>query len=282
MIAPEHTHILVVDDETVVRRVLGDALAQAGYRVRTAASGEQALALMAEHAADLVLLDLQLGDSNGVDVMQVIRKRWQQTQIIILTAHGSMSSAIAAVRHEAADYLLKPIGVDALRQRVGEVLVRHRASRERQELIRNMYQQLQSLVEEESSPGAAAEAAAPPVQLDERTLVAGPLVVDSGRYQVSMNGQSIEVTPTEFAILQMLARNPGSAVNCIQIVQAFQAGVDNEDEARQIVRPHIVRLRRKIEPDPAHPRYIQSVRGIGYRWMAPGAAHENRAELNRK
>ncbi|PDW02861.1 response regulator transcription factor [Candidatus Viridilinea mediisalina] len=269
MITPEHAHILVVDDETVVRRVLGDALAQAGYRVRTAASGEQALALMAEHAADLVLLDLQLGDTNGVDVMHVMRERWPQTQIIILTAHGSMSSAIAAVRHEAADYLLKPIGVDALRQRVGEVLVRHRASRERQTLIRNMYEQLQSLVEEESSPRAAPEVATPVVQPDEQTLMAGPLMVDSGRYQVSMSGQPIEVTPTEFAILQILARHPGSAVSCVQIVQTFQAGVDSEDEARQMVRPHIVRLRRKIEPDPAHPRYIQSVRGIGYRWMAP-------------
>ncbi|RRR69217.1 MAG: DNA-binding response regulator [Candidatus Viridilinea halotolerans] len=262
--APAHAQILVVDDETVVRRVLGDALAQTGYRVRTAASGEEALAAMAALPADLVLLDLQLGDSNGVDVMQIMRSRWPQTQIIILTAHGSMGSAIAAVRHEAADYLLKPIGVDALRQRVGEVLTRHRASRERQTLIRTMYQQLQSLVEEDAPEASPAEA--PPTHRDALTLVAGPLVVDSGRYAVHMRGQPIEVTPTEFAILQILARNPDSAVSCVQIVQTFQAGVESEDEARQIVRPHIVRLRRKIEADPTHPHYIQSVRGIGYRW----------------
>jgi DNA-binding response OmpR family regulator len=263
--ALQHTQILVVDDETVVRRVLGDALAQAGYRVRTAASGEEALAVLAEQPSDLVLLDLQLGDADGVEVMQVIRARWPQTQILILTAHGSMSSAIAAVRHEAADYLLKPIGVEALRQRVGEVLARHQAGRERQELIRTMYQQLQTLVADER-PAPLASEGRPGAVADERALTAGPLVVDSGRHLVRMAGQPIEVTPTEFAILQILARSPGSVVSCAQIAQAFQGGIESEDEARQIVRPHIVRLRRKIEPDSAHPRYIQSVRGVGYRW----------------
>jgi DNA-binding response OmpR family regulator len=262
--ATESAHILVVDDETVVRRVLGDALAQTGYRVRTAASGAEALEKLAEHPADLILLDLQLGDTNGVEVMQVIRTRWPQSQIIILTAHGSMSSAIAAVRHEAADYLLKPIGIDALRQRVGEVLARYRASRDRQDLIRTMYQHLQTLVADEAAGTPGAEP--PPGSGDERTLSAGPLLVDRGRHLVRMAGQTIEVTPTEFAILQTLARSPGSVVGCTQIVQAFQSGVESEDEARQILRPHIVRLRRKLEPDPAHPRYLQSVRGIGYRW----------------
>jgi DNA-binding response OmpR family regulator len=144
------------------------------------------------------------------------------------------------------------------------VLARHRAGRERQELIRTMYQQLQSLVAEEGPASLAPESG--PVAVDERALTAGPLVVDSGRHLVRMAGQLIEVTPTEFAILQILARSPGSVVSCAQIAQAFQGGIESEDEARQIVRPHIVRLRRKIEPDPAHPRYIQSVRGVGYRW----------------
>lgn len=260
--------ILVVDDEMVVRRVLGDALAQAGHRVRTAASGEGALEALAREPADLVLLDLQLGDADGVEVMQAVRERWPQTQIIILTAHGSMTSAIAAVRNDAADYLLKPIGVDALRARVAEVIARQQASRQRQERIRTMYQQLQALVADEGSPDAPA-AQRPPTQ-NANVYCAGPLSIDITRHIVRMGGQAVDVTPTEFAILQSLARAPGAVVPCGQIVQGFQGGVSDEDEARQILRPHIVRLRRKVEPDPSRPVFIQSVRGVGYRWSNSG------------
>jgi DNA-binding response OmpR family regulator len=262
--------ILVVDDESVVRRVLGDALAQAGYRVRSAASGEAALSSMAEDPADLMLLDLQLGDTDGVEIMQIARERWPQTQVIILTAHGSLASAIAAVRHDAADYLLKPVGVEELRQRVGQVISRARAGRERQERIRSMYQQLQALVADEGLLEQQAEAAPG----GERALSAGPLSIDVSRHVVRMAGHPIEVTPTEFAILHALARSQGMVVPCVQIVQSFQGAVEGEDEARQMLRPHIVRLRRKIEPDPANPAYIQSVRGVGYRWSSSGEASE--------
>lgn len=266
----ERATILVVDDEAVVRRVLGDALTQAGYRVRTVASAEAALAAMADEPADLVLLDLQLGDADGVEVMQAVRERWPETQLIVLTAHGSMASAIAAVRHDAADYLLKPIGVDALRVRVAEVLERHQAGRRRQEHIRTLYEQLRVIVDDERPGAASATQRAPAVSAG--VYSAGPLTVDVSRYLVRMGGHPVDVTPTEFAILQSLARIPGAVVPCGQIVQSFQGGVADEDEARQMLRPHIVRLRRKLEPDPAQPIYIQSVRGVGYRWGSSGTA----------
>lgn len=254
-------NILVVDDEAVVRRVLGDALAQGGYHVRSAASGEAALSTMADDPADLILLDLQLGDTDGVEVMQVARERWPQTQVIILTAHGSMASAIAAVRHGAADYLLKPIGVDELRQRVAQVITRSRASRDRQERIRAMYHQLQALVADEGLATPQPSALA----VGER-LSAGPLTIDVSRHIARMDGHAIDLTPTEFAIIHALVRTQGKVVSCRQIVGGFQGAVESEDEARQILRPHIVRLRRKIEADPANPVYIESVRGLGYRW----------------
>jgi two-component system KDP operon response regulator KdpE len=191
--------------------------------------------------------------------------------VIILTAHGSLASAIAAVRSDAADYLLKPIGVEALRQRVGEVLERYRAGRERQDRLRAMCQQFQALVADEGLPAPFQE----PPPVGERALSAGPLSIDAGRHLVRMAGQLIEATPTEFAILYALARDPGAVVPCAQIAQSFQSGLVSEDEARQMLRPHIVRLRRKIEPDPARPVYIQSVRGIGYRWCANGEATDD-------
>lgn len=261
----EPGEILVVDDEGVVRRVLGDALAQVGHRVRTAGSGAEALAALEVAPVDVVLLDLQLGDADGVEVMQAMRARWPETQVIILTAHGSMASAIAAVRHDAADYLLKPVGVEALRGRVGEVLARSRVGRQRQERLRSMFVQLRSLVSD-AEPAAAAPR--PAAAAEGGALQAGPLTVDVVRHLVAMGGQSVDVTPTEFAILQALLQEPGAVVTCGRIVQSFQVGVSDEDEARQILRPHIVRLRRKLEPDPARPTHLRSVRGVGYRWSA--------------
>ncbi|NNJ10838.1 response regulator transcription factor [Chloroflexales bacterium ZM16-3] len=254
--------ILVVDDEALVRRVLGDALIQAGYRVHRAADGTEALAVLEETSAHLMLLDLQLGEEDGVDVMRAARSRWPNLPIIILTAHGSMSSAIEAVRNDAADYLLKPISMDTLRARVSEVLDQHRASQQRSERIRTMYEQIQALVEDE---GIGTERAPAPAPLN-ATLRTGPLMIDVQQHMVRMAGQTIDLTPTEFAILHTLVRQPGTVIPCTQLIQAFQHGQMEEDEARAVMRPHIVRLRRKLEPNPQQPLYILSVRGIGYRW----------------
>jgi DNA-binding response OmpR family regulator len=266
----EQASVLVVDDEMMVRRVLGDALRQSGYRVLQASSGAEALARLDEAGADLMLLDLQLGEDDGVAVMRSARGRWPNLPIIILTAHGSMASAIEAVRHDAADYLLKPISMETLRTRVAEVLMRHQASQQRSERIRHMYQELQALVLDEG-PGSGA---APAQQGLGAILNAGPLTIDVQRHSVRMAGQPVELTPTEFAILHTLMRQPGLVIPCVQLIGAFQNAQMDEDEARAVMRPHIVRLRRKIEPDPQRPVFILSVRGIGYRWGSGEVAGE--------
>lgn len=270
----ESASILVVDDEALVRRVLGDALSQAGYRVYRAASGAEALALLESNGADLLLLDLQLGEEDGVDVMRAARNRWPNLPIIIITAHGSMASAIEAVRLDAADYLLKPISMEVLRTRVAEILERHRASQQRNQRIRDMYQQIQALVEDAGivSPKPAQSQPAPGV-----ALRAGPLSIDIQHHMVRMIGQPVDLTPTEFAILHTLVRQPGVVIPCVQLIQSFQNVQMEEDEARTVMRPHIVRLRRKIEPDPQRPIYIQSVRGVGYRWndLDPSTSDES-------
>ncbi|WP_129628919.1 response regulator transcription factor [Candidatus Oscillochloris fontis] len=261
----ETASILVVDDEAVVRRILGDALAQAGYRVQRARNSSEALELLEHPGADLMLLDLQLGDDDGVEVMRIARSKWPHLPIVILTAHGSMSSAIEAVRLEAADYLLKPIGIEALRTRVAAVIERYRSNQQRHERIRSMYQQLQEIVKDEGM-----EMGSEPMLTNNHnhgsSLRVGDLSIDIQQHTVRMRGQTVEVTPTEFAILHTLARQPGMVIPCVQIIQAFQNVQMEEDEARTVIRPHIVRLRRKLEPNPQRPIYIQSVRGVGYRW----------------
>jgi two-component system KDP operon response regulator KdpE len=265
----ESSTILIADDEAIVRRVLGDALAQAGHRIRLAASGEEALSSLEQAPVDLLLLDLQLGDLDGVEVMRQVRVRWPTLPIMILTAHGSLTSAIEAVRHDAADYLLKPIGVDELRSRVADAIARAQAGRQRQERIKTMYAQLHALAADEGLLAPQANSA-PATPTESTSYCAGPLQIDLHRHTIHMHAQPIDVTPTEFAILHTLAQHNGAPVSCARLVAAFQHGDFAEDEARQIMRPHIVRLRRKIEPDPQHPCFIESVRGLGYRWNADG------------
>ncbi|NTV66071.1 MAG: response regulator transcription factor [Oscillochloris sp.] len=270
----ESASILVVDDEALVRRILGDALAQVGYRVQRAASGAEALALLDSPGADMMLLDLQLGEDDGVDVMRAARSRWPNLPIIILTAHGSMASAIEAVRNDAADYLIKPISMDALRTRVAEVIERHRANQQRSERIRTMYQQIQELVKDE---GLDAGRDTPPPTSGETALRVGPIAIDVQQHSVRMAGQTVDLTPTEFSILHTLVRQPGAVIPCVQLIQSFQHVQMDEDEARTVMRPHIVRLRRKLEPNPQQPIYIQSIRGIGYRWNDTGNLDDEEA-----
>jgi DNA-binding response OmpR family regulator len=258
---PNQSTILIVDDEALIRRMLGEALSGAGYQVRQATDAAEARAALSSSTIDLLLLDLQLGDSDGIDLLREVRRDYAQLPVIIITAHGSLPSAIEALRHDAADYILKPVSVEELRRRVGEALAQHRARQQRNTLIRSMYHQLQSIIEE-SGP---LPAAAPPAPANAISRV-GPLTLDVPRHLVHMRGQPVEVTPTEFIILQELARQPDAVVTCATLVHAIQHIDIDEEEARQIIRPHILRLRRKIEPDPQHPIYIESVRSLGYRW----------------
>ena len=256
--------LLLVDDELVVRRLLGDALSRAGYHVEMASTDIEALERLARPGIDLLLVDLRLGDADGVQVMQAARRLWPRLPIIMLTANGSLSSAIAAVRCGVADYLLKPIDLETLRERVAAILDDYYASRARAEQLASMYAQLQSIVDGEGwlrdVSGAPAHPAAP------RVYRSGPLHLDVQRHAVMMHARPVEVTPSEFAILVELLSQPGAVVPCLRLTKAIQTAVEDEEAARQLIRPHIVRLRRKLELDPQQPCYLLSVRGLGYRW----------------
>jgi DNA-binding response OmpR family regulator len=259
--------LLLVDDELIVRRLLGDALARAGYHVELASSDTEALDRLARPGIDMLLVDLRLGDADGVQVMQAARRLWPRLPIIMLTANGSLSSAIAAVRCGVADYLLKPIDLETLRERVAAILDEYALSRARAEQLTSMYSQLQAILQGE---GWLRETPADtPAQLaGARVYRSGPLSLDVQYHTVLLHQQPIDVTPSEFAILVELLRNPGAVVPCLRLTEAIQTAVDDEEAARQLIRPHIVRLRRKLERDPQQPSYLLSVRGLGYRWAS--------------
>lgn len=255
--------VLIVDDELMVRRLLGYALTRSGYQVELASNGVEATERLARPGIDLLLIDLQLGDMDGVQVMQVARQSWPNLPIIMLTAHGSLNSAIAAVRCGAADYLLKPISIENLRARVAAVLEESHNTLARRAQLLLMYDQMKALLQSE---GMLQQVAASVSAGDPTIYESGPLRLDVQQHTVSMNGQGVDATPSEFMILLGLLSQPGTVVSCLQLARTI-CSVNDEEEARQIIRPHIVRLRRKLELDPQQPCYLVSVRGIGYRWI---------------
>ncbi len=234
MSKPEPIRTLIVDDEEAIRFFLKRTLQKAGYAVETAVSGEQALERLRDTAFELVVVDLQLGGKvDGLRVLEAVRWRWPDTAVVILTGHGTLESALAAIREGVDGYLLKPAEPDQVRQTVQEALNRRQRQR--------------------SADKNAA------------ILHYGPLTVDREKHLVTLEGQAVELTPGEFNLLVYMMQQRGRVIpprELVRVAQGYEC--ESEHEAREIVKWYIHRLRRKIEPDPAHPTYIHNVRGVGY------------------
>jgi len=218
--------VLVVDDEPAIRRFLRVALAAHDYTIFEAANGQEALAGVAAHRPDLVILDLGLPDIDGLEVTRQLRE-WTHLPIIILSVRGEEAQKIAALDAGADDYLTKPFGT-------GELLARMRA--------------------------AARRASSPAV---EPVFVSGSLSVDLGRRLVTVDGAPVQLTPTEYDLLRLLVTHAGKVLTHHQLLrEVWGAGYDDE---AHMLRVNISNLRRKLEADPARPRYILTEPGVGYR-----------------
>ena len=253
-------HILVVDDEPAVRMMLEAALHSHGYRVESVGSGAEARDMIAEQEFDVILLDLRLGDSDGIDILQEIKQRWPATEVILLTAHGSINSAISALRHGAFDYLLKPAQVHDIRDRVERGLARRRATLQRTDLLQRISESARALGVIEST-GTEAPATTP--SSSDRIEV-GPLLLDLRRHGVSMDGHTLSLTRTEFSLLTALAQQPDTALSYSVLSEAVYGRAQPEDEARALLRPHIARLRHKLESTSVGGVELVSIRSMGY------------------
>jgi DNA-binding response OmpR family regulator len=251
--------ILVVDDEDTIRTIITDALTQHGHNVQSAATSEQALRLCETTAFDLVLLDLKIpGAMDGLDLLKMIRRRLPQTVVIMLTGYGTLDSAITALRAGAFDYLTKPVSTAQIVESVERGLEKHREELRRQELVTHLEATLQAL------KGAAVSTAPP---LDQRFTHTATLTIDRQKRLVVRGDELIELTATEFDILDYLARAADRVVTASELVKATQGCDVMEQDARPMVRVHIQRLRQKLGDDPERPRYILNVRGKGYRFI---------------
>ncbi len=249
-------HILVVDDEAVMRATLEEILGGVGLRVSTASNGEAALAELQNGPVDLMLLDLRMDGLDGLQVIEAAQKIAPNTVVVMLTAHGTLESAISAMRRGAFDYLLKPCQVPEILDAVQRGLA-HRSQVLRQ---RDLVTLMQQAIQELQIPGVPAEAAGS----SDRFLQSRGISLDLQRHVATVRGQLLDLTLTEFKLLAYLMQRPDQVVSPRELVNSVQGYEADEYEARAIIRVHIRRLRQKLEQDPANPDYVLNVRGIGY------------------
>jgi DNA-binding response OmpR family regulator len=237
--------ILVVDDEDVLVETLAYNLEQAGYRVVTAADGSSALEAAQSELPDLIILDIMLPGMDGLDVCRQLRRvnGTATTPIVMLTAKGDEIDKVVGLEVGADDYITKPFGRR-------ELLARVRA------LLRRADYPGSS---EASKPEAAPER-------NGRDLIAGPLRIDLAGRRVNCRGQDMELQPKQFELLTYLVRNRGTVLTRDQLLHNVW-GYDYAGDTRT-VDVHVRWLREKLEEDPANPKLIQTVRGVGYvyRW----------------
>jgi len=227
----EQTRILVIDDEEQIRRALKSLLTVRKYQVLLAENGQQGLELAAEHAPDLVILDLMMPGMSGLEVCRELRG-WYAGAILILSVRGNETDKIAALDLGADDYLTKPF-------HTGELLARIRA------LLRR----------------AVGPTAPSPI------IHVGDLEIDLARRLVARDGEPVSLTPTEYDILAYLAQHANRVVTTSMLLAQIW-GADPGDDT-QTLRSHISHLRQKIEPNPKMPRCLLTEPGVGFRFVIP-------------
>jgi DNA-binding response OmpR family regulator len=257
--------ILVVDDEPNIRAGLRDVLLRDGHTVTEAGSGQEALAILESAVCDAAIIDIRMPEMPGTELMELIRTRWPHTAVIMLTGHGTLESAMTAVKAGAHDYLLKPARPEAIRESLATAIVmsrRHTAEAQFLDTMRTGLRHLEDVT------------ASPPIQSPgtdhTHRLEVGDLRIDLRAYEVRRSGTLVHLSPTEFKLLVTLASHPGEAVGYASLVE-LSLGYEAELwEAKELIKRHIFALRHKIEPDPAAPHYILNVRGVGYRLAGSG------------
>lgn len=267
----DSANVLVVDDEQNIRLTLSAMLRRSGYSVTTASSGEEAVALFNSQAFDLMLVDLQMPGINGIQVVEALRNRGLDTEVIVLTGHGSLESAIEGIHHGIFDYMLKTIDPAQISERVATALA-ERSKRQRQTtLISTIGQAVKELAgnggnaQHEDSPSVNIIASANTSSSGpERVVVIGQLQLDTWHQTANLGDRSLNLTPTEFRLLLCLAEHSGQMLSYTQLVRCAQGYETSELEAGELIKPHIHHLRQKIEPDPSTPRYLLNVCGKGY------------------
>ena len=219
--------VVLIEDEPQIRRFLRATLGSQGYRLFEAATGADGLVEAASRQPDVVIVDLGLPDMDGLEVIRRLRE-WSTVPIIVLSARGQEADKVVALDLGADDYVSKPFGAEELLARV-RVAIRHKAG----------------------------------VAHEDAVFTTGELKVDLGRRHVFVGDQEVKLTPTEYRLLTTLVRHAGRVLTHRQLLKEVWG--PNQTEEAHYLRVYMAQLRRKIEADPAQPRYLLTEPGVGYR-----------------
>jgi two-component system, OmpR family, KDP operon response regulator KdpE len=219
--------VVLIEDEPQIRRFLRTTLGSQGYRLFEAATGADGLVEAASRQPDVVIVDLGLPDIDGLEVIRRLRE-WSTVPIIVLSARGQEPDKVVALDLGADDYVSKPFGAEELLARV-RVALRHKAGVAREDAV----------------------------------FTSGDLRVDLGRRHVFVRDQEVKLTPTEYRLLTTLVRYAGRVLTHRQLLKEVWG--PNQTEEAHYLRVYMAQLRRKIEADPAQPRYLLTEPGVGYR-----------------
>lgn len=278
----EVAKVLVVDDEGAIRYSVSKTLQRVGYQVDEAQSGEEALEMIAKREYEVILTDIRMPGISGVDLLKRIKDASPDGIVILMTGYASLGTAVESLRLGAHDYLIKPSSSQDIRQSVTRGVERARNLKRRRALLdairSNVFELTRADVEaitkayEDDEPVSTEpryESSAPVEPLT-TNMTLGPLTIYPGRYQISVGDQPIDLTPTEFDLLLYLAAHRGRVVSCHELVREVRGYAVDEAEAREVIRPHVSNLRRKLKQTGKDADLIVNVRGIGYRLSETG------------
>ena len=265
--------LLLVDGDGVSRYTVSKALQRVGYMVCEAGSGQAALERFAQGDVDLVVSEIDLPGMSGIALLQAIKSRSQDSIVILMAESVSVETAVDALRFGARDLLVRPYSSEDIRHSVERGIATARSLRRRRRLLDTIERTVADLAREVAMDAGEIDAAdnelarAPrgaSAAAHRNVIELGPLSVLPGKYQIEAGGQSASLTPTEFDLLLYLAAHRGRVASCHELVREVRGYATDEEEAREVIRPHVSNLRRKLKAL-GDIDLIVNVRGVGYR-----------------
>lgn len=266
--------VLLVDHDGVNRYTTSKVLKRVGYIVEEASVADQALEMLNRQHFDLILAEIQLPEVDGIELLRRIKAQAPDAVVILITGEPSVETAVQALRNGAQDLLVKPCSSDDIRLSVDRGISRAKVLMRRRRMLdaieRNVFE-LAREVAEDTAPADDIALEPIPEQLREQAtssanaLIVGPLTLVPGRFQITVGALSSSLTPTEFDLLAYLAAHQNRVVSCQELVTEVRGYTTDEVEAREVMRPHVSNLRRKLRQLGGYGKLVVNVRGIGYR-----------------
>lgn len=257
-------HVLIIDDEASLRQTMARILLRAGFEATTVASGQESFSILKDHSFDLIYLDLRLPDMNGLEILKAIRAQYAEIPIILFTAQPDLHSAVEALRNGATDYLMKPLKPEAVIERT-RLIIGEQNKKKRRRAILQQIEELQAELDALDAVDTPEKKALPSDSASNRFIKRGILNLDLHTRRVMVNDRAVNLAPTSFDYLLVLARHSPNIVDYQTLVAEAQGYQSEAREAQELTKWHIHNIRQAIETDARNPVHIITIRGNGYR-----------------